>query len=111
MLGDKQEAKFGGVMSAQNTHHIPTLDRVFGSFHLVISVFIVVYLILCFLCISGKKYGIWKLCGDLKKKIGGELSLNVATLKSYDVQPISANVATFQRCNVARTLLARIFQI
>ena len=25
LLGDKQEAKFGGVMSAQNTYHIPTI--------------------------------------------------------------------------------------
>ena len=48
LLGDKQEAKFEGVMSAQNTHHILTFYHVFGSFHQVISVFIVVYLILCF---------------------------------------------------------------
>ena len=81
MLGDKQEAKFGGVMSAQNTHHIPAFDHVFGLFHLVISVFIVVYLILGFLCISGEKCCIWKLCGDFKKDIGGELSLNVATFQ------------------------------
>ena len=80
MLGDKQEAKFGGVMSTQNTHHIPAFDHVFDSFHLVISVFIIVYLILGFLCISGEKCGIWKLCGDLKKEIGGELNLNVVTL-------------------------------
>ena len=55
LLGDKKEAKFWGVMSAQNTHHIPTFDHVFGYFHLVISVFIVVYLILEFLCILGEK--------------------------------------------------------
>ena len=66
-------------MSAQNTHHIPAFDHVFGLFHLVISAFIVVYLILGFLCISGEKGGIWKLCGDLNKEIGGELSLNVVT--------------------------------
>ena len=56
-------------MSAQNTHHIPTFDHVFSLFHLVISVLIVVYLILRFLCISGEKGGIWRLCGDMKKKI------------------------------------------
>ena len=67
---DKQEAKFGGVMSAQNTHHILAFDHVFGLFHLVISAFIVVYLILVFfLYISSENGGIWKLCGDLKKEI------------------------------------------
>ena len=80
-------------MSAQNTHHIPSFDHVFGSFHLVISAFIVVYLILSFLCILGEKYGIWRLCGDVKKEIR-EPSLNVVTLRSYDMQPTSANVAT-----------------
>ena len=84
-------------MSAQNTHHIPAFDRVFDSFHLVISAFIVVYLVLGFLCILSEKGGIWKLCGDLKKEIGGELSLNVATLRSYDVQPTSTNVTTSPR--------------
>ena len=54
MLGDKQEAKFGGVMSAQNTHHIIACEHVFSSFHLVISAIIVMYLILDFLCISGE---------------------------------------------------------
>ena len=49
------------------------------------------------LCISSEKCGIWKLCRDLKKEIKGELSLNVATLSLYDVQPTSANVATL-RC-------------
>ena len=88
MLGDKQEAKFRGVMSAQNTHHIPAFDHVFDSFHLVISAFIVVYLILNILCISGEKGGIWKLCGDLKKEIGGELSLNIATFSLYDVSTL-----------------------
>ena len=87
-------------MSAQNTHHISAFDHDFGSFHLVISVFIIVYLILGFLCISCEKGGIWRLCGDVKKEIG-EPSLNVVTLRSYDVQPTSANVTTFQRCNVA----------
>ena len=28
------------MMSAQNTHHIPVFDHIFGLFHLVISVFI-----------------------------------------------------------------------
>ena len=51
LIGDKQEAKFGGVMSAQNTHHIPAFYRFFDSCHLVISAFIVIYLILSFLCI------------------------------------------------------------
>ena len=69
MLGDKQEVKFRGVTSAQNIHHIPAFDNVFGSFHLVISVFIIIYLILDFLCILGEKGSIWKLCGDLKKEI------------------------------------------
>ena len=48
LLRDKQETKFKGVMSAQNTHHIPAFDHVFNLSHLVISVFIVVYLILSF---------------------------------------------------------------
>ena len=56
-------------MSAQNTHHIPVLDHVFNLFHLVISVFIVVYLILNFLYILGENDDIWKLCRDLKKEI------------------------------------------
>ena len=54
-------------MSAQNTHHIPAFDHIFGLFHLVISEFIVVYLILFFLYISGENDGIWKLCGDLRR--------------------------------------------
>ena len=45
MLEDKHEAKFGGVMSAQNIHHILTFYHVFGSFHIVISVVIALYLI------------------------------------------------------------------
>ena len=56
-------------MSAQNTHHIPTCEHVFNSFHLVISAIIVVYLILGFLYISGEKGGIWRLCGDLKRRL------------------------------------------
>ena len=75
-------------MSAQNTHYIPAFDRVFTSFHLLISAFIVVYMILCFLCISGEKCGIWKLCGDLKKEIRGELSLNVATSQHHGVEVV-----------------------
>ena len=46
-----------------------------------------------------------------EEDIGGELNLNVATLRSYDLQPTSANVATFQRRDVVGTPLARIFQI
>ena len=88
MLEDKQEAKFRVVMSAQKTHHLPVFDRVFVSFHLVISAFIVVYLILTFLCIPGEKGGIWKLYGDLKKEIGGELSLNVVMSQRHDVEVV-----------------------
>ena len=75
LLRDKQEAKFGGVMSAQNTHHMPACEHVFGSFHLVISVVIVVYLILNLLCISSEKGGIWRLCGDLKRRLEESLAL------------------------------------
>ena len=87
MLGDKQETKFRGVMSAQNTHHIPAFDHIFDSFHLVISALIVVYPILGFLCILGEKGGTWRLCGDVKKEIG-EPSLNVATSQHCDVEII-----------------------
>ena len=88
-------------MSAINTHHIPAFDHVFGSFHLVISVFIIVYPILDFLCISGEKCGIWKLCGDLKKEIRGELSLNVATLQRRDIGASQCpNVVTLERRDV-----------
>ena len=72
------------VMSAQNTHHIPTFYHVFGSFHSVISVFIALYLILGFLCISGENDGIWKLCGGLEKK-NGEPNPNITTLKSDNI--------------------------
>ena len=85
MLRDKQEAKFRGVMSTQNTHHILVFGRVFSSFHLVIIAFTVIYLILGFLCISGEKGCIWKLCEDWKE-FGGELSLNVATFQRRDVE-------------------------
>ena len=85
LLGDKQEVKFGGVMSAQNTHHIPVFYHVFGSFQLVISVFIALYLILGFSCISGEKCGIWRLCGDLNKEIG-EPSLNITMSQHSDVE-------------------------
>ena len=68
LIGDKQEAKFRGVMSAQNTHHIPAFYRFFDSCHLVISAFIVIYLILSFLCISREKGGIWKLCWRFEER-------------------------------------------
>ena len=75
-------------MSAQNTHHIHVFDHIFDSFHLVIRAFIIIYLILGFLCISGEKGDIWKMCGDLKKEIREELSLNVATSQCRDVEVI-----------------------
>ena len=52
-------------MSAQNTHHIPMFDRVFGSFHLVISAFIVVYMIFGFLCISSEKKEAFGSCVEI----------------------------------------------
>ena len=75
------------MTSAQNTHHILAFGHVFSSFHLIISVFIVMYLILDFLCISGEKGGIWRACGDVKKKIG-EPSLNVATFQRLDIEVV-----------------------
>ena len=65
-------------MSAQNTHHILAFYHVFGSFHLVISMFIALYLILGFLCILGENGGIWRPCGGLENK-NGEPRHNVAT--------------------------------
>ena len=89
-------------MSDQNTHHIPACEHVFSSFHSVISAVIFVYLILGFLCISGEKGGIWRLCKDLKRRLEESSAStsqrrDVVTLRSYDVHPTSANVATFQR--------------
>ena len=78
-----------GLKSAQNTHHIPAFDHVFGSFHLVISALIVVYLILVFLCILGEKGGTWRLFEDVKKEIG-EPSLNIATLRRRNVTEIQS---------------------
>ena len=85
MLGDKQEAKFGGVMSAQNTHDIPVFYHVFVSFHIVISVVIALYLILGLLCTSSEKDDIWRLYGDLKKE-NGESNSNVAMSQRCDVR-------------------------
>ena len=56
-------------MSAQNTHHIPACEHVFDSFHVVIRAVIIVYMILGFLYISGEKGDIWRLCGDLKRRL------------------------------------------
>ena len=84
MLGDKQEGKLVCVMSAINTHDIPTFSHVFVSFHIVISVVIALYPILGFLCTSGEKKGIWRLYGDLKKE-NGEPNPNVATFRHCDV--------------------------
>ena len=58
LLRDKQKAKFGSVMSAQNTHDISAFYHVFVSFHIVISVVIALYLILGLLYTSGEKGGI-----------------------------------------------------
>ena len=69
-------------MSAQNTHHIPACEHVFGSFHPVISAIIFVYLILAFLCISGEKGGIWGLCRDLKRRLEESLA---STSEHHDV--------------------------
>ena len=66
-------------MSSSNTHHIPAFYHVFGSFHIIISVAIALYLITRLLVHFRGKDGIWRLCGDLEKKIG-EPSPNVATL-------------------------------
>ena len=107
MLGYKQDAKFGGVMSAQNTHHIPAFDHIFGSFHLVIRALIVVYLILRFLCISGEKGGTWKLCGDVMKEIG-EPSLNVTTFQRHNVLTLRhPNVTTFSRRDIPTSPTSR----
>ena len=46
-----------------------------------------------------------------EEEIEKELSLNVTTLRSYDVQPTSANVVTLRCRDVLGTLPARIFQI
>ena len=100
MLGDKQEVMFGGVMSAQNTHHILAFYHIFDSFQLVISVFIVLYLILGFLCILGEKERHLGPIRDLKKKIG-EPSLNVATFQRRNVLTSShLNVATLRSYDV-----------
>ena len=80
-------------MSAQNTHHIPVFDHVFSSFHLVISVF--------YRRISDTQlfllFQVKKVTFGSCVEIGRELSLNVSTLRSYDVLPISTNVATSPR--------------
>ena len=68
MLRDKQEAKFRGVMSVQNTHLIPAflLCVIFISY--INKCIFVIYMILGLLCTIGKYGGFQKLCGDLKKK-------------------------------------------
>ena len=65
----------------------PRLIAFLVHFDLVISAFIVVYMILNFLCISGEKDDIWKPCGDLKE-IEGELNHNVTTFSRRDVEVI-----------------------
>ena len=50
--------------------------------------FIVIYVILGFFCIASEKGGIWRPCGDLKKEIGGEPNLNVATFQRRDVDVV-----------------------
>ena len=74
----------GVVMNGQNTHHIPSFYHVFGTFHTLISVFIALYLVLGYLCISGKNCGIWRMYGGLKKQIR-DSSPNVATFQRSDV--------------------------
>ena len=49
--------------------------------------FITLYQILGFLCISGDKCGIWRMYGDLKKNIG-EPNLNVETFSRRDVEVV-----------------------
>ena len=73
-------------MNSQNTHHIPVVYHVFGTFHTLISVFIALYLILGYLCILSENGGIWRLCGCFKKQI----------------KDSSPNVATFQCCDVVK---------
>ena len=90
-------------MSAQNAQHIPTFYHVFGSFHLVISVFIALYLILGSLCILGEKGGIWRLCGYLKKEIG-EPSLNIDVEIVRRAALHQPNVVTPQRRDIATSL-------
>ena len=82
------------VISAQNTHDILVFYHVFISFYIVISVVIALYLILSFLCTSGEKGDIWRLCGDLKKE-NGEPSSNFAMPSSHDITKSSRhNAAT-----------------
>ena len=69
-------------MSAQNTHLIPACEHVFGSFHVVIREVIIVYMILDFLCISGEQGGIWRLCGDLKRRLGES---SASTSQCFDI--------------------------
>ena len=45
LLGDKQEAKFGGVMSVQNTHVIPASLLRFSSILYINKCIIALYLI------------------------------------------------------------------
>ena len=54
-------------MSAQNTHYIPVVYHAFGSVHTLISVFIALFFLLGFFCISDENGSIWRLCGGLKK--------------------------------------------
>ena len=68
MLKDKQEAKFGGVMSVQNTHVIPASLLRFSSIYTLISALLPYILFLGILCITSEYGGFQKLCGDAKKK-------------------------------------------
>ena len=92
----------------KKTHHIPTFYHVFDSFHSVISVFIALYLILGFLCISGEKSSILRLYESLEKK-NVEPSSNVATLRSDDIP--SSISPTSGRCDVVAAWLTRFFDI
>ena len=94
-------------MSAQNTHHIPTVFHVFGSFHTIISALIALYLILGFVFILGENGSIWKMCKGVKK-YSGDPSPNVATSQYCDIRMCNVEgnqirSPTSQRRNVAET--------
>ena len=68
MIGDKQEAKFGGVMCVQNCHVIPRLYFNLVLFYILISALLPYISFLGLLCITGEYGDFQKLCRDVKKK-------------------------------------------